>query len=198
MPAATSVFLMVQPRSRRLSLPKPVLVWSGCSLGMRKTGEQFGGFSMPPLGTMVSPWHLRTRSSEWTQSLSSLFSRRGILTWNLVSMFKCNSWLLLGSWTVRGNDPPEGNPHSPPERDLASGPTRMHVFPSGYGLMLAVTWLWGQNCTSWSSGSTADTRQSCLLDVSWVRKGSWRAPLFQALLLLASLLYYPPLTRLTK
>lgn len=46
MPIATSVFLMVQPRSRRLSLPKPVLVWSGCSLGMKKYREWFGGLVM--------------------------------------------------------------------------------------------------------------------------------------------------------
>lgn len=148
---------------------------------------------MPSLGTMVSPWHPRTRSSKWTRSLSSFFFRRGILAWNLVSMFKCNSWLLLGSWTMRGNDPPEGNPHPPPERDLASGPTGTHVFPPDCGLVLAVTWLWGRNCTSWPSESTADTRQSCLLDVSRVREGNWRAPLLQLLLSLASLLSHPPL-----
>lgn len=45
MPTATSVFLMVQPRSRRLSLPKPVPGLMGCSLEMMKDTGQFGGIS---------------------------------------------------------------------------------------------------------------------------------------------------------
>ena len=93
---------MVQPRSRRLSLPKPVLLWSGCSLGMSKErGEVFGGLSTLSLVSVIE--------LEWrvTGSLFSLFFRRVILTQNLIPMFKCNSSLLLGC--LVGAGPLEGN-----------------------------------------------------------------------------------------
>ena len=114
MPTATLVFLMVQPRSRRLSLPKPVLDWSGCSLGMRKYGEWFGGLSMLSLVSVIK---LEVVSELDLSPASFSEERWTLLTLRLIFMFKCKLHCSWESWWgldhYKGIIHSSGNHHSP-------------------------------------------------------------------------------------
>lgn len=97
---------MVQPRSRRLSLPKPVLVWSGCSLGTRKDREWFGGLSTLSLVRMASLWDDITRSGEWIHSVLPPFHKSDI-NWKSNPYVQLQFFMLRGGWV--GTEPREGN-----------------------------------------------------------------------------------------